>query len=64
MDKSLCGSCCNKHFCGNKQAAHCEHFDISYTRSEVFSMLKTADESNKKSILSAVENVYKIKLSY
>ena len=64
MNESLCKSCCNKHFCGDKQVAECQHHDISYTRSEVFNMLSSADASDKKNILSAVEDVYKIKLAY
>ena len=59
-----CADRIRKHFCGDKKAVNCEHYDISYTRSEVFNMLNSADESTKKSILSAVENVYKIKLAY
>lgn len=64
MNKSMCNECCNRSFCGDKGMASCEHFDISYTRSEVFDMLTKADDISKKAILSAVENVYKIKLAY
>lgn len=64
MNKSICKDCCNRSFCGDKGLGNCEHFDISYTRSEVFDMLTNADDNSRRAILSAVENVYKIKLAY
>jgi hypothetical protein len=61
---NLCKNCSNNEICGNKHKHECEHYDISFTRSEVMAMLKGADEKKKVSILNAVEHVYKIKLAF
>lgn len=61
---SVCDTCTNKTICGKTEVAQCKHYDVSFTRSEVFAMLKRADSKTRSLILSAVEKVYKIKLAY
>ena len=56
--------CANKAICGNKGASQCEHFDISYTRTEIIEMLDTASEQQKTTILDAIASVYRIKLAF
>ena len=59
-----CETCSNRQICGKTNANGCNHYDISFTRSEVLDMLRKVDAKRKNLILRAIENVYKIKLAY
>jgi hypothetical protein len=61
---NICRNCANNQICGKKNLGECEHYDVSFTRSEIFSMLKKADDKTRTLMLNAVEKVYKIKLAY
>ncbi len=54
----------NHEICGKSAQVECEHFDISFTRSEVVNMIKSADESRKQNLLHPIEQSYGFKLAF
>jgi len=64
MNTNMCKDCSNREICGKKIVSSCEHFDVSFTRSEIYNMLETANTSERYSLLKAIEKEYKIKLAY
>lgn len=60
---NICDKCSNREICGSNKG-ECEHFNVSYTRSEVIDMVESADNSKKHSLIDAIEHVYRIKMAF